>query len=723
MKKPILSYFQSKLSAGLALVIWLVAQTAGLAAPVTQLAGPAAFIDPAFYRQWQATDEAVVNGLAARTYFWGAQPFAHTREVYKESPANGQREVQYFDKARMELSQKPGLDPAYVTNGLLTVELVTGRLQVGDNTFLQRQPSLTPVAGDPIGNYNTPSYAVYGQNGLAFGSPGALPQPDRTGQLIQNAINGSGEISRLARPPQAVYFARYFPVTGYNLAGVFNEFFQAAPLSDTGWLGVMGYPISEPFWIKDKALVGREAKEVLVQLFQRRVLTYTPANPPGWQVEMGNIGQHYFVWRYGFDTRDQLPGRYELVAPQGQALLAGTVYSGESYRLGEAPAPIYGCWPTAQSAALVAADNKFYLADLNQARPFTELPQPRNQTSPVVREAAVSGDGLLAAALFDSRDSQNEYLAQPVSSALQIFQLSKLEKDNLAWVSSYTAYENLPLSASNLRISPDGKYLAFLEGGPSYDQPFWLNTLDLQTNARQRLKLLDFGTNLGLDWVGRTNRLVVSAGYYAQVVQDTPTLVPGRVLLVDVQKGSLQTVMEIAGLRAASLSPDGFYLALLSEKGYDSQGTFTSEVSFRALNNPSVELAPAYSQGTPGRYSYEATLGDWSRDGTYLLVRSTAARPAGINAQDVSLVSVVTGQPLQQISTSGYYSTAPFIKLGGPFFILKAANQYNGPDAPSAQSLSVENLDGTGKISLFNFQDNELALRLARLIQVPRKGQ
>src|SRR5205085_2221786 len=35
-----------------------------------------------------------------------------------------------------------------------------------------------------------------------------------------------------------------------------------------------------------------------VQLFERRVLTYNPANPPATQVEMGNVGRHYYNWRY-----------------------------------------------------------------------------------------------------------------------------------------------------------------------------------------------------------------------------------------------------------------------------------------------------------------------------------------------------------------------------------------------------------------------------------------
>src|ERR1700730_4328482 len=68
------------------------------------------FSDPAFQQQWKLTDEAVATGKVSRTYFWGPQPFAHTSEVYAESPNNGQREVQYFDKARMELSKKPGQD-------------------------------------------------------------------------------------------------------------------------------------------------------------------------------------------------------------------------------------------------------------------------------------------------------------------------------------------------------------------------------------------------------------------------------------------------------------------------------------------------------------------------------------------------------------------------------------------------------------------------------------
>jgi hypothetical protein len=63
------------------------------------------------------------------------------------------------------------------------------------------------------------------------------------------------------------------------------------------WLYVLGHPISEPYWIR--ARIGGAEQWVLVQAFERRLLTYNPANPAGWQVELGNVGRHYYEWRYG----------------------------------------------------------------------------------------------------------------------------------------------------------------------------------------------------------------------------------------------------------------------------------------------------------------------------------------------------------------------------------------------------------------------------------------
>ena len=50
------------------------------------------------------------------------------------------------------------------------------------------------------------------------------------------------------------------------------------------WVYVMGYPLTEPYWIRIKA--GGQERWVLMQAFQRRVLTYSPFNAEGWKVEM-----------------------------------------------------------------------------------------------------------------------------------------------------------------------------------------------------------------------------------------------------------------------------------------------------------------------------------------------------------------------------------------------------------------------------------------------------
>lgn len=58
-----------------------------------------------------------------------------------------------------------------------------------------------------------------------------------------------------------------------------------------------GFATTEAYWTPAK--VGGVTKWVLVQAFERRVLTFTPDNPDGWKVDAGNVGQHYYQWRYG----------------------------------------------------------------------------------------------------------------------------------------------------------------------------------------------------------------------------------------------------------------------------------------------------------------------------------------------------------------------------------------------------------------------------------------
>ncbi len=80
--------------------------------------------------------------------------------------------------------------------------------------------------------------------------------------------------------------------------------FTNAPLFENAYFAT-GRPITEPYWAN--VLVGGTPKLVLVQCFERRCLTYTPDNAPEWRVEMGNIGQHYYEWRYQSGGGQQMP--------------------------------------------------------------------------------------------------------------------------------------------------------------------------------------------------------------------------------------------------------------------------------------------------------------------------------------------------------------------------------------------------------------------------------
>jgi hypothetical protein len=205
----------------------------------------------------------------------------------------------------MEITQ-PGADPAnpwYVTNGLLVAEMVSGRIQTGDGPeqFHQREPAAIPVAGNSGDNPLGPTYASFTRrlNESA---------PSRQGAQADERLSRDGKVTPapagLLGPP--VELVAYDAATGHNIPRVFRDFMEqrgtiyrdgqarTGPLVDP--LFAFGRPISEPYWVRTR--VGTEDRDVLVQLFERRVLTYTPSNSPGWEVEMGNVGQHYYRWRY-----------------------------------------------------------------------------------------------------------------------------------------------------------------------------------------------------------------------------------------------------------------------------------------------------------------------------------------------------------------------------------------------------------------------------------------
>jgi hypothetical protein len=262
-----------------------------------------------YYNTWARTDGPITAGLVNRTWIWGLGPYTHWEtEPYLEAPG-GMRDVQYFHKSRMEINDPTGDRSSawFVTNGLLATELITGNEQRGDNTFMQRSPAQVQIAGDP--HPDSPTYADL-QPLMAWG---AIP----TGWTLTQRLNSDGSVSSHdALTAYGVTAAYYVPQTEHTVASVFWEFmtstgmifengqYQQGSLFHNAFFAT-GYPIIEAYWVN--VPVGGVWQDVLVQCFERRCLTFTPGNSAGWQVETGNIGQHYYIWRYGEDPGYSLP--------------------------------------------------------------------------------------------------------------------------------------------------------------------------------------------------------------------------------------------------------------------------------------------------------------------------------------------------------------------------------------------------------------------------------
>ena len=233
----------------------------------------------------------------------GPAPLYAVYENYAEGPA-GKHLVTYLDKSRMEINDPSASRGSkwYVTNGLLVVDMVSGRVQAGDNKFETYFPANIPVAGDP----NSPDAPTYASLARVASIQGNNRAPNRTGQQVREGLGRQGNVAILDNLSHLARYAVYEPTLGHNIPDVFWSFMNSrGTVYENGryteglvmdWLFTMGYPITEPYWIDIR--VNGQSRWVLMQAFQRRILTYSPQNPSGWQVEMGNVGVAYFNWRY-----------------------------------------------------------------------------------------------------------------------------------------------------------------------------------------------------------------------------------------------------------------------------------------------------------------------------------------------------------------------------------------------------------------------------------------
>ncbi|NWJ45477.1 MAG: hypothetical protein HXX08_06320 [Chloroflexi bacterium] len=269
------------------------------------------FSSDLFKTKWQRADKPINDGTAnpARSWLWGPDsfsPVAGNTEPYTESPG-GTRQVLYFDKARMEINNPTN---SLVTNGLLVRELISGKQATGDAASITRRAADDiPVAGDPANN-NGPTYASFAKIASLNNDN---PSTDKTGQPVADTLDKDGNVGSNAELGKKAKYTYFDSALKHNIPDVFltfmnqrgNVYVNGQLVNDqpilgdnplAPWLDATGLPITDAYW--GKVTLAGQAKDVLIQAFERRVLTFTPDNPPAFQVEMGNVGRHYYNWRY-----------------------------------------------------------------------------------------------------------------------------------------------------------------------------------------------------------------------------------------------------------------------------------------------------------------------------------------------------------------------------------------------------------------------------------------
>ncbi len=258
---------------------------------------PPVYADPAFRPVWERYDRPVLYGTAARSWTWAGNLTGALREPFREGP-DGTHLVQYFEKSRMEINDPKGdpSSPFFVTQGLLASDMIRGRVQIGVDDFEPRQPANVPF-GD-LDDETGPTYASFTR---LLGAP---PKP--AGAPITESLDRAGRVGTVA-DSGGVTSAGEVPGSGHSIAAPFWDYLRQSgqvyedardrveTLYDPTFY-VTGLPVTEAYWTRLKA--AGALRSVLIQCFERRCLTYTPANAPAWRVEQGNTGLQYHRWRY-----------------------------------------------------------------------------------------------------------------------------------------------------------------------------------------------------------------------------------------------------------------------------------------------------------------------------------------------------------------------------------------------------------------------------------------
>ena len=166
--------------------------------------------------------------------------------------------VQYFEKGRIEDHRGESGNPDWAfAYGLLTSELMEGsRNQSVSATSL----TYADLRAAHAPNLRTPAPPNYtGGNPVVSGNGVFIP-----------------------------FDAGLAVAPGYVVPTYFWDYINRADLFPGGWLHDVGLPITNA--MEATVIKNNEQRDIILQAFERAVLSYDPENPSSFQVERGNIG-------------------------------------------------------------------------------------------------------------------------------------------------------------------------------------------------------------------------------------------------------------------------------------------------------------------------------------------------------------------------------------------------------------------------------------------------
>lgn len=179
--------------------------------------------------------------------------------------------TQYFEKGRIEDHTGESPDPNWqFLYGLLVDEMQTARAQIpigGEASTLSYGPSPSSLIN------------VYDQ---ALEERREAPPPGFTGDTM---TRNDGSVF-------VPYSQALRPGPGHYVSPIFWPYINRRDIFPGGWLHDVGLPMTEPITaVVTKGTMAN--RNILVQVFQRTILTYDPLNPTDFQVERANVGSDY----------------------------------------------------------------------------------------------------------------------------------------------------------------------------------------------------------------------------------------------------------------------------------------------------------------------------------------------------------------------------------------------------------------------------------------------